>query len=329
MRPTSLRAARPRAIAGALLITAPAAAAEGAAPVSTPAPHAIAVASAPRSVRAGEPLAVRATAPTALAGHLARLEQQTAGGPWRSLAQAPVGPGGQVRFAAPAERSGVLRVSVVAVGVVDQTRTGARAASAAPSVSSAPVFVAVGARLQVGARRLSVLAGQAAWIHGRVLPATSGRRVVLEAIGVHGGWHQIAGGRSDRGGRYRLAVTRGSAGVSRVRVRFPGDGQNAPAVRPLRPLEVFRAASVSTYGGSDGLDGSPLACGGTLSSSTLGVADRTLPCGTRITLRYAGHEVRVPVVDRGPYVGDREYDLTSATAARLGVSGTGDVWTTG
>lgn len=329
MRPTNLRAARPRAIAGALLMTAPAAAgaAPGSAGLSTPPPDTITVVAASRSLRAGYTLDVHATAPAALVGLPARLEQQTVGGPWHSLAQAPVGPRGQVHFTAPAERSGLLRVSIA---TVSQTRIRARAAgAAAPSVSSPPLFVAVGARLQIGARRLSVLAGHPAWVRGRLLPATSGRRVVLEAAGAHGGWHRIAGSRSDRAGRYRLTTTTRGSGIKRLRVRFSGDGQNAAALGRLRPLEVFRTASVSTYGGSDGLDGSRLACGGTLSSSMLGVADRTLPCGTRITLRYGGHEVRVPVIDRGPYAGDREYDLTSATAARLGFSGTGEVWTTG
>jgi rare lipoprotein A (peptidoglycan hydrolase) len=31
------------------------------------------------------------------------------------------------------------------------------------------------------------------------------------------------------------------------------------------------------------------------------------------------------VVDRGPYAGNREFDLTAATRARLGFSGTGSV----
>jgi rare lipoprotein A len=52
------------------------------------------------------------------------------------------------------------------------------------------------------------------------------------------------------------------------------------------------------------------------------VAHKTLPCGTRVTLRKGDRVVRVKVVDRGPYVGGREFDLTEATRHRLGV---GDV----
>jgi rare lipoprotein A len=82
---------------------------------------------------------------------------------------------------------------------------------------------------------------------------------------------------------------------------------------------VFRTAVASWYG--PGLYGGGLACGGTLTPGTLGVAHKTLPCGTRVTLRYHSHQVTVPVVDRGPYVAGRDYDLTGATRARLHFQG--------
>jgi rare lipoprotein A (peptidoglycan hydrolase) len=36
--------------------------------------------------------------------------------------------------------------------------------------------------------------------------------------------------------------------------------------------------------------------------------------------------VRVRVIDRGPYVAGREYDLTEATARALGFEGVGEMW---
>ena len=83
----------------------------------------------------------------------------------------------------------------------------------------------------------------------------------------------------------------------------------------------YRPAEASWYGG-----GGSLACGGTLTSSTLGVANKTLPCGTWIVLRYHGHKVEVPVIDRGPYVAGREFDLTEATKRALGFGDLGEVW---
>jgi rare lipoprotein A len=91
-------------------------------------------------------------------------------------------------------------------------------------------------------------------------------------------------------------------------------------------LNVFRRALVSWYG--PGFYGGHLACGGTLTPGKLGVANKTLPCGTMVTLRHGRRTVRVPVIDRGPYVGGREFDLTSATKNRLGFSGVGTVLVT-
>jgi rare lipoprotein A (peptidoglycan hydrolase) len=65
------------------------------------------------------------------------------------------------------------------------------------------------------------------------------------------------------------------------------------------------------------LYGNRTACGQTLRRSTLGVANKTLPCGTRVVFGYDGHWVRTRVIDRGPYVDKREWDLTEATADRL------------
>ena len=58
-----------------------------------------------------------------------------------------------------------------------------------------------------------------------------------------------------------------------------------------QPL-IYRPAMASYYG--PGLYGSALACGGRLSPSKLGVANKTLPCGTRVTLRYRGRSVTAP-----------------------------------
>jgi rare lipoprotein A (peptidoglycan hydrolase) len=78
-----------------------------------------------------------------------------------------------------------------------------------------------------------------------------------------------------------------------------------------------RLALASRYDGY----GQPLACGGTLTRHTQGVANKTLPCGTDVTITYRGKTVQVPVIDRGPYVGQREFDLAGPTANALGFQG--------
>jgi rare lipoprotein A (RlpA)-like double-psi beta-barrel protein len=74
--------------------------------------------------------------------------------------------------------------------------------------------------------------------------------------------------------------------------------------------------------------GLPIACpvnGGILHRDDLGVANKTLPCGTMVTFRYNGKGIRVPVIDRGPYIEGREWDLTGATAVALNFPGLGNI----
>jgi rare lipoprotein A (peptidoglycan hydrolase) len=78
------------------------------------------------------------------------------------------------------------------------------------------------------------------------------------------------------------------------------------------------ASTFTDYGGA-------LACGGVLAPEQLGIASRTEPCGTLVTLAYRGRVVRVPVIDRGPYVEGREWDLTGATARALRFPGLDEI----
>jgi rare lipoprotein A len=149
-----------------------------------------------------------------------------------------------------------------------------------------------------------------------------GRVVTLQLLGA-GRWRTVARTRTGGGGRYRLWYRPRHNESQRLRVRFAGDGTDKASSRVVGRLNVYRLAEASWYGGGGGM-----ACGGLLTSATMGVANKTLPCGTLVTLRYSGHTVRVPVVDRGPYVAGREFDLTEATRAALGFGDTGEVWST-
>jgi rare lipoprotein A len=109
-----------------------------------------------------------------------------------------------------------------------------------------------------------------------------------------------------------------------LRVEVRGNGDRAS--RRIGRLNVYRVALASWYG--PGFYGNLTGCGGRLGYSQLGVAHKTLPCGSKVTLRHRGRRLRVPVIDRGPYVGAREYDLTSATARKLRFHGHGGILTT-
>ena len=64
------------------------------------------------------------------------------------------------------------------------------------------------------------------------------------------------------------------------------------------------------------------ACGAFIRADTIGVAHPVLPCGVKVFVRYGDKEVLTQVIDRGPKVPGREFDLTRALAAELGVVGT-------
>jgi len=76
--------------------------------------------------------------------------------------------------------------------------------------------------------------------------------------------------------------------------------------------------STSSYG--PGLYGNPTASGSKLTPSTRGVAHKTLPLGSKVKIKdpKTGRSVIAPVVDRGPYHGNRQYDLTTQTTKDLG-----------
>lgn len=196
-------------------------------------------------------------------------------------------------------------------------------------VSSAPAsFVTPSnSTIKVRSEQLNVLENHRAWVTGSMLeggrPAAPGEAVTLQMLGAHG-WRTLALAHTGSRGGFRLSYLPRRLGSRVLRLHFAGDAFARAARRRLGTLNVFRLVGASWYGG-----GGTLACGGELTSSTLGVANKTLPCGTLVTLRYDGHTVRVPVIDRGPYVEGREFDLTEATKAALRFGDTGQIWSTG
>ncbi len=193
----------------------------------------------------------------------------------------------------------------------------AGASDAVPAIGTGPEATASGSPatgISLNGHR-NVMAHHTVKFRGRVTPG--GSRAVIIRVGGH---------------RFRTH-TRGD-GSFRLRWHSPGSGTYGARAKVAntrvrsRKMTVyaFRPAAASYYG--PGLYGNGVACGGTLSPGTLGVANKTLPCGSRVTLRYHGKTVTVPVIDRGPFAGNREYDLTAATKAKLGFPSTGTVLTT-
>ena len=180
-------------------------------------------------------------------------------------------------------------------------------------------------RIGVKHRKLNVRAGKRTAVRGKVAPGVTGLTVSLQ---VKRGrrWKPIDRDRTDAAGRYKLRERLRRTGSTKVRVRVAGGPGVAPGKRVIGRLNVYRVAHASWYG--PGFYGNRTGCGGTLRYGQLGVAHKSLPCGTMVTFRRGKRSVRVPVIDRGPYVGGREYDLTEATAQRLRFRGHGTILTT-
>ena len=105
------------------------------------------------------------------------------------------------------------------------------------------------------------------------------------------------------------------SGESTVRVRADGDRIAAGSGDKAGKVAVLRPAVASYYG--PGLYGNPLGCGGTLQPDTVGVAHKSLPCGTKLMVANGDRSVKTEVIDRGPYVGGREFDLTEALRNKI------------
>lgn len=165
----------------------------------------------------------------------------------------------------------------------------------------------------------TVLGGNGVAVRGKVRPASRHRVKVV----FRGPDARVLRTWTKANGTFALRWSPDRIGNYAVRAFGIHDRRSRGSVSPARRLTSYRQADASYYG--PGLYGNGVACGGTLMPGTLGVANKTLPCGTKVKLRYHGRAVTVPVIDRGPYVAGRDYDLTEATKVRLGFPGVGTV----
>ncbi len=320
MRPdtATTRWRRSRLGAGALFLAVPSCAAALAAAQALAAPLQDSSQIVPRSVRVpyGQDVIVRGTAPAGEAGHTIVLEFARPGqSGWWALSSATIAPDGRFRLAGAVGQSGLVRALDTSTGSV--TPLAARVSSGRTAPTSAPVPVDIAARVRVRAQQIAVIGGQAIQVRGRLLPGRAGRRISLQAR-QGGAWRTLARTRTRAAGRFVLRYVAGGAGRQSIRVSFAGDRLNGRSTASVGLLTVYRQAGASWYN-----DGGNTACG---FHAYYGVANRTLPCGTKVSLRYNGRSVTATVDDRGPFVGGREWDLNQNTASALGFGGVGAVW---
>jgi rare lipoprotein A len=217
-----------------------------------------------------------------------------------------------------------LLLAVPAAASADPSPGGAQAPAPVQPAPSAGI-VSVSGPVAVTARADTLL-GEVARFRGTARRRDAGRRVVIQrfdddaarwvavartTVGRRGGF--VARWRTDQIGRLRVRA------ILRPRVVTQSQSRNSAAIASAElAVTVYRPAPATWYG--PGFFGKQTACGQTLTPDLVGVAHRRLPCGTQVAIFYGGRTLVVPVVDRGPYGGDAEWDLTQAAAEALGMS---------
>ena len=272
--------------------------------------------SAPGKVEFGKALVIRGRLRNGSAGDRLVLQRSMRSGPWTDVRTDAADRELRVRFRlASVWKSARYRL------LYSESDAALAPASGEASSTSEGVLVSVKPKLTVQVRPARVMTGHGVRVKGVLRSHNSGRRVTIKRH-TDGGWRRVARPRV-KSGSYSARFTPAKSGRSRIKVVFGGDGNNPRAARS-RNLVVYEPDLTSWYG--PGLYGNRTACGQTLGYDTVGVAHRTLPCGTMVGILYRGRSITVPVIDRGPY-GSAEWDLTRAAAARLKFSGHGTVGT--
>lgn len=267
------------------------------------------------TIRYGQPALVQGSAGADNAGRTVDLEFGSASG-WRVIKSATTRGDGGFEFKSTLRHTGQVRV---ALG--ESTALRAQGPTATAAVRSPSQRVVVAANVVASHRRLDVTGGGRAVVRGAVIPARSARLVRLE-IKEGRRWKAVGHDRTDSRGRYVLAYRPRESGSRFARVVFPGDSVNARALRRIGKVRTYRPALASRYD----MYGGALACGGSLGYDAMVVAHKSLPCGTKLRIRYHGRSANAVVRDRGPYVGGREFDLAGAVARKLGFNGVGRIW---
>ena len=162
-------------------------------------------------------------------------------------------------------------------------------------------------------------------LHARgTMPGRARRTVILQRLDERRGWRNVARARVRSTERFELRWRPDRSGRVSLRAILAGERRTAASgPPPIASINVYRPALATYYG--PGFFGNQTACGQILTPDLHGVAHKRLPCGTLVAIAYAGREITVPVIDRGPYNGNFSWDLTQATADALGFTGSGAI----
>lgn len=275
-----------------------------------------------RRVGYRQQLTVTGQTPSGTAGKQVRLDFAPAGSTsWRPVGHATVGHSDRFHLVARLRRSGQVKVRGMWPGSGPTSPSGGTSQSPdQPGPTNGPTSasrqVKVAASFHLAKHATDDMGGRPITVQGTLNPATRGRTVRLQVLSGHH-WQNIARDKTGAQGRFHIRYSP-SSGKKYLRVSFGGDRSNAAQTMRSGTVTVFHEGMASWYS-----DGGATACG---FHATYGVANLSLPCGTKVTFLYHGRKVTATVDDRGPYVSGREWDLNQNTAGALNFGGLGSVW---
>jgi hypothetical protein len=196
-------------------------------------------------------------------------------------------------------------------------QTGGTEAGGAVAPTGGHVATVTDGRFTLAARSDALL-GRTAHFRGRVPAEEAGRAITIERFDVKkNAWVPVATSVVAGDGNFLARWRTNTIGRFRLRATVDGGGQaRASAATPELSLTVYLPAKTTWYG--PGFYGRTTACGMKMSKTLVGVAHKSLPCGTNVAVFYKGRALTVPVVDRGPYANGASWDLTYAAATALG-----------
>ena len=221
-----------------------------------------------------------------------------------------------------ARRRHALVAALSAAALLPSPAQAQEAAGGVVAPTPAPVAQAVtasGGGVSLTARPDATV-GQLATVRGSAAPSAAGRRVKLQLQDPKTlAWSAVAKTKVGRDGTFAARWRPQHIGRFALRTVLTGA---SPA------LDVDRLPRVRRHLVRPRLLGQPDGLRASCSRPMLmGVAHRTLPCGTLVQIDYQGRSLILPVVDRGPYgVAGADWDLTQARGAfALGIGVTSAV----
>ncbi|MEA2198550.1 MAG: rare lipoprotein [Solirubrobacteraceae bacterium] len=222
-------------------------------------------------------------------------------------------------WAATDPTSGGASVAPLAPGIPSPTAsTGTPSAGAA---NASLLTTATGNGITLSAK-VSSLLGHKLGVVGITNAASAGKAIALQRLDPQAGWVTVATGTVVTGGVFWILWRTNHAGPVTLRTVLEQAASTTQTgqASPTLQINIYRPAIATYYG--KGFFGRKTACGMILKRATLGVASRSLKCGTPVQIYYGGRSIVVPVIDRGPYANHASWDLTEATAQALGITGT-------